>query len=41
MAAMKVTLFGATGMVGQCVLRQCLAAADVEAAWGRGAKARI
>jgi uncharacterized protein YbjT (DUF2867 family) len=27
----KVILFGATGMVGQGVLRECLAAADVEA----------
>jgi uncharacterized protein YbjT (DUF2867 family) len=28
---MKIILFGATGMVGQGVLRECLAAADVEA----------
>ncbi len=28
---MKVLLFGATGMVGQGVLRECLLAADVEA----------
>ena len=28
---MKVILFGASGMVGQSVLRQCLAAPDVEA----------
>jgi uncharacterized protein YbjT (DUF2867 family) len=28
---MKVILFGATGMVGQGVLRECLAAGDVEA----------
>lgn len=27
---MKVILFGATGMVGQGVLRECLLAADVE-----------
>ena len=27
---MKVLIFGATGMVGQGVLRECLLAADVE-----------
>jgi len=30
LAAMKVILFGATGMVGQGVLRECLQAQDVE-----------
>ena len=35
---MKVILFGATGMVGQGVLRECLLDADVETvlAVGRG-----
>ena len=38
LARMKVILFGASGMVGQGVLRECLAAADVESvlAIGRG-----
>jgi uncharacterized protein YbjT (DUF2867 family) len=27
--AMKILIFGATGMVGQGVLRECLAASDV------------
>jgi len=27
---MKIVLFGATGMIGQCVLRECLRAGDVE-----------
>jgi len=36
---MKVLIFGATGMVGQGVLRECLRAPDVEvvATVGRGA----
>jgi uncharacterized protein YbjT (DUF2867 family) len=29
-AAMRILIFGATGMVGQGVLRECLAASDVE-----------
>jgi len=30
MACMKIVLFGASGLIGQGVLRECLAAADVE-----------
>jgi uncharacterized protein YbjT (DUF2867 family) len=36
---MKVILFGATGMVGQGVLRECLLAADVEAVLAIGRSA--
>src|ERR1041384_211623 len=36
---MKVILFGATGMVGQSVLRQCLLDGDVEAVLSIGRKA--
>jgi uncharacterized protein YbjT (DUF2867 family) len=36
---MKVILFGATGMVGQGVLRECLLAADVEAVLSVGRSA--
>jgi saccharopine dehydrogenase-like NADP-dependent oxidoreductase len=39
---MKVVLFGATGMVGQGVLRECLLDTDVEAVLlvGRSASGR-
>jgi uncharacterized protein YbjT (DUF2867 family) len=35
---MKIVLFGATGMIGQGVLRECLAAPDVEAVLAVGRK---
>ena len=38
---MKVILFGATGMVGQGVLRECLLDADVESVLVVGRRARI
>ena len=38
---MKVILFGATGMVGQGVLRECLAAPDVEAVLAIGRTASL
>jgi uncharacterized protein YbjT (DUF2867 family) len=39
LATMKVILFGATGMVGQGVLRECLLAPDVEQVLSVGRKA--
>lgn len=38
---MKVILFGATGMVGQGVLRECLVDTGVERAGGRAQPDRI